>query len=165
MHPAAEAFVREFGGLTVHMRGPGHTRARSGFDIYPEWDDWFGGYAWVDGPLFPVGAAEDSGAYIALSESGRVYVLRDRDDMLLVGRTPDEAIINFIEGFRIYRISGNAPEPYRAGELVSAIGYRLDTPGPSRRGADWFTVKYDDGSVQEVPAVVCDVVRYEGHWM
>ncbi|WP_420719026.1 SUKH-3 domain-containing protein [Streptomyces sp. NRRL S-646] len=41
MHDAAEAFLQEFGGLTVSIGGPGINRAREPFELNPElaWGD------------------------------------------------------------------------------------------------------------------------------
>lgn len=36
MHDAAEAFLQEFGGLTVSIGGPGASRAREPFKLNPE---------------------------------------------------------------------------------------------------------------------------------
>lgn len=80
MHDAAEAFLREFGGLAVHVSGPGITCARTPFELNPELargeDDRF--LEWsesVGRHLFPVGELDHGRYFLAIDEAGEIYLV------------------------------------------------------------------------------------------
>lgn len=106
MSPAAERALEEFGGLRVDYQGPGLECARGGFDLDPELaageEDRFKDFRdHVRGNLFPLGEAFNGQSFLAMDETGRVYLLGDSIqlvandiysalDSLLVGRLPKE---------------------------------------------------------------------------
>ncbi|MET7356681.1 SUKH-3 domain-containing protein [Streptomyces mirabilis] len=80
MHDAAEAFLQEFGGLTVSIGGPGINRAREPFDLDPElvWgeDDRFS--EWSDSlgrRLFPLGELGHGRFFLGIDEDREIYLV------------------------------------------------------------------------------------------
>ncbi len=80
MHDAADAFLEEFGGLTVSISGPGINRARESFELDPElaWgeDDRFS--EWSDSigkRLFPLGELDHGRFFLGIDEDSEVYVV------------------------------------------------------------------------------------------
>ncbi len=101
MFDAAREALREFGGLSVEVSGPGIDHARTSFDIDPMLaigeDDRFGSFEHAVGErLFPLGEAMRGNAFLAIGESGRVFLIGD--EIAFVGRTMTEAIDSLIQG-------------------------------------------------------------------
>ncbi|MBW5425509.1 hypothetical protein GKQ77_28790 [Streptomyces sp. BG9H] len=103
IHEAARGFLREFGGLEIHQRGPGRTAARSPFRLDPlvaTWDreilDDLGEQAGKY--LYPIGGIGRGVSYLAMAADGTVHV--GMDDVTLLAQTGDEALGKLIEGVR-----------------------------------------------------------------
>jgi hypothetical protein len=80
MHDAAEAFLQEFGGLTVNVSGPGISCARTPFELDPElaWgeDDRFAGWGESIGHrLFPLGELDHGRFFLGIDEVGVIYLV------------------------------------------------------------------------------------------
>ncbi|MEU0602175.1 SUKH-3 domain-containing protein [Streptomyces sp. NPDC006393] len=80
MHDAAEAFLQEFGGLTVSIGGPGINRAREPFELNPELargeDDRFS--EWSDSlgrHLFPLGELDGGRFFLGIDEGSEIYLV------------------------------------------------------------------------------------------
>jgi hypothetical protein len=80
MHDAAEAFLQEFGGLTVSVGGPGISRAREPFELNPElaWgeDDRFS--EWSDSlgrRLFPLGELDGGRFFLGIDEGSEIRIV------------------------------------------------------------------------------------------
>ncbi|MFI8350972.1 SUKH-3 domain-containing protein [Streptomyces sp. NPDC085596] len=80
MHGAAEAFLREFGGLTMNVSGPGITCARTPFELDPELaggeEDRF--LEWSESigrRLFPVGELDHGRFFLAIDEVDEIYLV------------------------------------------------------------------------------------------
>jgi hypothetical protein len=80
MHPAAQAFLAEFGGLSVNVDGPGRDFARTSFDFDPircsgqkSWFDSLSGT--TAGQLYPLGEEQNGNASFAIDADGMVYML------------------------------------------------------------------------------------------
>ncbi|WP_199810386.1 MULTISPECIES: SUKH-3 domain-containing protein [unclassified Streptomyces] len=100
IHPAAEQFLREFGGLTVGPGGPGITRAREAFEFDPLLalgeDDRFGEWGEEIGrQLFPLGELDHGHAFLGLDERGELYAVVNW--LARFGRMP-EAMENLVLG-------------------------------------------------------------------
>jgi hypothetical protein len=102
-HAAAEAFLLEFGGLSVDSRGEGRDVAKMSFDLDPTLAEgqkgWFesleGGTA---GGFYPIGEERDGNASLAIDADGIVYLLfNQRRVPLGPGR---QALAWLIEGVR-----------------------------------------------------------------
>ena len=106
MHPHAETFLREFGGLTIEVRGAGQDFARSPFDVHPQLaageDDRLGAFASkveeVEGSLFPLGEIDHGHEFLTMDEAGGFWSVMD--EIRWLGSTPEEAIIGLVEGIR-----------------------------------------------------------------
>ncbi|MFC7330760.1 SUKH-3 domain-containing protein [Marinactinospora rubrisoli] len=106
-HPAARAFLREFGGLASPYAGPGRNMARSEFRFDPavaEYDDEiFSCFSrGVSGRLYPLGGTDRGNRYLAMDEAGAVFSLMDSNTVL--GRTAEEALDNLCEGVHRYPV-------------------------------------------------------------
>lgn len=80
VHDAADAFLRELGGLAVDARGPGITRARESFAIDPrlcvgEGDRFLEWSAHVGRRLVPVGGLDHGRFFLGIDETGELYVV------------------------------------------------------------------------------------------
>lgn len=80
MHDAAEAFLQEFGGLTVNVSGPGISCARAPFELDPElaWgeDDRFAEWGESIGHrLFPLGELDHGRFFLGIDEVGAIYLV------------------------------------------------------------------------------------------
>lgn len=81
MHDAAERFLREFGGLTVNISGPGVSCAREPFELDPAlaWDseeDRF--LEWgesIGRRLFPLGELDHGRFFLAIDEVSEIYLV------------------------------------------------------------------------------------------
>ncbi|GAA2613585.1 SUKH-3 domain-containing protein [Paractinoplanes durhamensis] len=84
MHPAAVAFLAEFGGLTVGVRGLGwgRTAMQEPFELDPtlcvgeddrfvEWGEFLGR------PLFPLGELDHGRFLLGMAEDGAIYLVSD----------------------------------------------------------------------------------------
>ncbi|MFJ5050523.1 SUKH-3 domain-containing protein [Streptomyces sp. NPDC088719] len=80
MHDAAESFLREFGGLTVRISGPGITCAREPFELDPrlalgeedrflEWGEEMGRH------LFPIGELDHGRFFLGIDEATEIYLV------------------------------------------------------------------------------------------
>ncbi|MFF0746706.1 SUKH-3 domain-containing protein [Streptomyces sp. NPDC004111] len=105
MHPAAQSFLSEFGGLRVPVRGPGVTAARVPFELnpllvdgdedrFPEWSEE------ADVLLYPVGQIEERYP-LGIDESSRLYIV---SDWLARFRPMPEAMEDLILGFEAENI-------------------------------------------------------------
>ncbi|MGW1169637.1 SUKH-3 domain-containing protein [Streptomyces sp. NPDC001153] len=80
MHDAAEAFLQEFGGLTVNVSGPGISCARTPFELDPElaWgeDDRFTEWGEAIGRrLYPLGELDHGRFFLGIDEVGVIYLV------------------------------------------------------------------------------------------
>jgi hypothetical protein len=103
MTAAAERALEEFGGLTVNQDGPGKECARSSFEIDPMLafgeTDRFGALGAVAGDrLYPLGEAVGGHVFLAIGDSGRVYMVDD--EILLVGETVHDALEALVLGLK-----------------------------------------------------------------
>ncbi|HET6948786.1 MAG TPA: SUKH-3 domain-containing protein [Acidimicrobiales bacterium] len=101
MFPAAEAALREFGGLAVDQHGPGIDRAREPFELDPllAWgeEDRFELFADEYGvTLFPLGEAAGSHYFLAVDPGGRTFLVMD--DIQLIAESFDDALESLILG-------------------------------------------------------------------
>jgi len=82
MHPAAEAFLAEFGGLLVDVHGIGRTAAKEPFELDPElcageegrfreWSEFLGR------SLYPLGELDHGRFFLGIDESGTLYLVID----------------------------------------------------------------------------------------
>jgi hypothetical protein len=92
VHPAAEGFLREFGGLVVEHSGPGVSRAREPFrldpatcvgegDRFSEWSEELGRQ------VVPVGELDRGRFLLGLDERSELYVVEAW--VATFGRMPD----------------------------------------------------------------------------
>ncbi|MEV0169133.1 SUKH-3 domain-containing protein [Nonomuraea fuscirosea] len=100
-HNEAKRFLREFGGITVEVGGPGVRTARTSFDLDPDLcsgqQRWFAELSERHGAwLFPLGEIQGGHATLAIDEHGGVHILFDRH-VSFVGRRGD-ALGNLIDG-------------------------------------------------------------------
>ncbi|MEU9081430.1 SUKH-3 domain-containing protein [Streptomyces sp. NPDC048357] len=100
IHPAAEDFLGEFGGLTVGGGGSGITSARHAFELDPLLalgeDDRFGALGEEIGRhLFPVGECDHGRFFLGLDEHGDLYLVECW--LARFGRMP-EAMENLVLG-------------------------------------------------------------------
>ncbi|RGC67841.1 hypothetical protein C5N14_16665 [Micromonospora sp. MW-13] len=80
MHPAAEAFLGEFGGLVVDAQGPGRTAARTPFELNPSLcvgeEDRF--LAWGDETgrsLYPLGELDQGRFFLGMDDRGVILLV------------------------------------------------------------------------------------------
>ncbi|MEV0598483.1 SUKH-3 domain-containing protein [Streptomyces sp. NPDC050315] len=86
IHPAAQRFLAEFGGLYVPDRGAGITMRR--MEI--------GELAGAE--LYPLGTCSRRNWYLGMAPTGAVYI--GRDDVLLLAENGDQALEKLVEGIR-----------------------------------------------------------------
>ena len=103
MFPAAEAVLREFGGLKVVNRGPGEELARSSFEVDPslasgERDRFAAFEAPLGKRLFPLGEVDEGHAFLACADDGKIYMLGDR--LWFLGADVREAFGKLIIGLK-----------------------------------------------------------------
>ncbi|MFE0641792.1 SUKH-3 domain-containing protein [Streptomyces sp. NPDC058877] len=80
MHDAAEAFLQEFGGLTVNVNGPGISCARTPFELDPElaWgeNDRFAEWGEAIGRrLYPLGELDHGRFFLGIDEAGVIHLV------------------------------------------------------------------------------------------
>ncbi|MEU5334215.1 SUKH-3 domain-containing protein [Streptomyces asoensis] len=80
MHDAAQAFLQEFGGLTVNVSGPGISCARTPFELDPElaWgeEDRFAQWGEAIGRrLYPLGELDHGRFFLGIDEAGVVHLV------------------------------------------------------------------------------------------
>ncbi|MFH8698934.1 SUKH-3 domain-containing protein [Streptomyces chartreusis] len=80
MHDAAEAFLQEFGGLSVSIGGPGINRAREPFELNPElaWgedDRFFEWSASLGRRLFPLGELDGGRFLLGIDEDSEICLV------------------------------------------------------------------------------------------
>lgn len=99
-HPAASAFLGEFGGLAVEISGTGVSRAREPFELDPmlcRWEgDRFAEWSETLGKsIFPVGELDHGRFFLGIDESSEIYLVETW--VASFGRMP-EAMIHLILG-------------------------------------------------------------------
>ncbi|MFE5947112.1 SUKH-3 domain-containing protein [Streptomyces sp. NPDC056480] len=80
MHAAALAFLKEFGGLTVNVSGPGISCARTPFELDPElaWGDEDRFTEWgeaIGRRLYPLGELDHGRFFLGIDEVGVIYLV------------------------------------------------------------------------------------------
>ncbi|MFG2813696.1 SUKH-3 domain-containing protein [Streptomyces sp. NPDC048410] len=106
MHDAAAAFLREFGGLTVRVSGPGITCARTPFELDPELargeEDRFLDWGESIGRrLFPLGELDHGRFFLAIDEAAEIYLVEGW--LACFGPAP-QALENLVRGVAPRRI-------------------------------------------------------------
>jgi hypothetical protein len=101
MHPAAELFLTEFGGLAIDVRGPGVTTARAPSNFDPrlcigEGDRFLGWGARLGRSIYPVGDHDDGRFFLGIDEQDVLYLVGDWIGTF--GRSAD-AIAELVEGY------------------------------------------------------------------
>lgn len=101
--PEAERVLSEFGGLNVHQEAPGVNCAREPFRVAPTLaageSDRFGEFAeFLKTPLYPLGEASGGNYFLAIGESGLVFLLMQ--DVRLLGQNIEEALEKLILGIQ-----------------------------------------------------------------
>jgi hypothetical protein len=82
LHPAAEAFLTEFGGLDMRIGGLGRTSAREPFTLDPSlctgeegrFLDWSG---WIGRSLYPLGELDHGRFFLGIDEEAEIYLVID----------------------------------------------------------------------------------------
>lgn len=80
MHPAAEEFLAEFGGLSVNVSGSGITKAKEPFEVDPELclDEegrFLGWGARIGRQLYPVGELDHGRFLLGIDERTEIYLV------------------------------------------------------------------------------------------
>ena len=80
MHDAADAFLQEFGGLTVNVSGPGISCARTPFALDPEltWGEGDRFVEWgeaIGRHLYPLGELDHGRFFLGIDEAGVIYLV------------------------------------------------------------------------------------------
>ncbi|MFI5641019.1 SUKH-3 domain-containing protein [Streptomyces goshikiensis] len=99
-HAMADAFLGEFGGLAVHISGPGISRAREPFELDPmlcvgEGDRFLEWGEEIDKAIFPVGVHDEGRFFLGIDELGELYLVETW--LASFGLMP-EALSNLILG-------------------------------------------------------------------
>ncbi|MFF1453243.1 SUKH-3 domain-containing protein [Streptomyces sp. NPDC058274] len=99
-HPAASAFLAEFGGLAVDISGSGISRAREPFELNPllclgEGDRFSAWGEDIKRSIFPVGVLDQGRFFLGIDENSEIYLLETW--LASFGRMP-EAMSNLILG-------------------------------------------------------------------
>ena len=102
--PIAEKVLLEFGGIHIDQHGPGISCARSPFEIDPTLcigeDDRFDEFGEeIKSRLFPLGEAVGGHLFLAIDESGRVFLLMQ--EIMFEANSFDEALENLIQGINM----------------------------------------------------------------
>ena len=92
MHPAAERFLAEFGGLVVDIHGLGRTAAKEPFELDPElcqgeegrFRDWS---EFIGRSIFPLGELDHGRFFLGIDEDSVIYLVID----WLASFGPDDA--------------------------------------------------------------------------
>lgn len=79
-HNAAQSFLREFGGLSVDISGPGITATRTPFELNPEecegeadrFLDWSED---IGHSIFPIGIVDMGRYFLGIDENSGLYIL------------------------------------------------------------------------------------------
>ncbi|MGY3202187.1 SUKH-3 domain-containing protein [Streptomyces sp. TE5632] len=82
MHESAEAFLSEFGGLAFDISGPGISCACEPFELDPtladgEHDRFTEWGEEVGRSLFPIGEGDQGRYFLAIDETGEIYLVAD----------------------------------------------------------------------------------------
>ncbi|MCM2417705.1 SUKH-3 domain-containing protein [Streptomyces sp. RKAG293] len=106
-HAAAEKFLEEFGGINVHISGPGITCAREPFEIDPDLaigeEGRFAELSELFGRrFFPLGEVGRGEFFLAIDEEGLMYLLATA--VLSLGAA-DLALENLVTGVSAERLS------------------------------------------------------------
>ena len=101
--PEAERVLSEFGGLNVHQDAAGVNCAREPFRLEPTLaageSDRFGEFAeFLKTTLYPLGEASGGHYFLAIGESGQVFLLME--DLRLLGQNIEEALEKLILGIQ-----------------------------------------------------------------
>ncbi|WP_326681566.1 SUKH-3 domain-containing protein [Streptomyces sp. NBC_01237] len=99
-NPVVSAFLAEFGGLAVHISGPGISRAREPFEFNPmlclgEEDRFLEWGEEIKKSIFPVGVHDEGRFFLGIDECGELYLIETW--VASFGRMP-EAMGNLILG-------------------------------------------------------------------
>lgn len=103
MFHQAEKVLSEFGGLNVHQEALGVNCARESFHVLPTLAageaDRFGEFAeYLKTTLYPLGEASGGHYFLAIGESGQVFLLMH--DIRLLGENIEEALEKLILGIQ-----------------------------------------------------------------
>ena len=79
-HQAAIDFLREFGGLAVHISGPGREKAKEPFEFNPSLCEGEGDLfvTWseeLERQLFPLGELDRGRFFLAIDENAEIYLV------------------------------------------------------------------------------------------
>lgn len=79
-HQAALDFLREFGGLSVHIGGPGREKAKEPFEFNPSLCEGEGELfvTWgeeLERQLFPLGELDRGRFFLAIDENAEIYLV------------------------------------------------------------------------------------------
>jgi hypothetical protein len=82
MHPAAERFLTEFGGLEVDIRGPGRSAAREPFELDPalcegEEGRFRGWSATLGRSLYPLGELDEGRFFLGIDPEAELWLVVD----------------------------------------------------------------------------------------
>ncbi|MGW0939733.1 SUKH-3 domain-containing protein [Streptomyces sp. NPDC002666] len=99
-NPAVDAFLAEFGGISVDISGPGISRMREPFVLDPmlclgEGDRFFEWGERIHRSIFPVGVHDGGRFFLGVDEYGEVYLVEAW--LASFGRLP-EALANLVLG-------------------------------------------------------------------
>jgi hypothetical protein len=107
MHPAAESFLSEFGGLQVDIYGPGKSVAREPFELDPllcqgEEDRFVEWGANLGCSLYPLGELDQGRFFLGIDELGVIYLVVD---WLASFGSADEGLTALILGIKPTHLS------------------------------------------------------------
>ena len=82
MHPAAETFLAEFGGLVVDVHGVGRTSAKEPFELDPglcqgEEGRFLGWSEFLGRSLYPLGELDRGRFFLGIDEHAMIYLVID----------------------------------------------------------------------------------------
>jgi SUKH-3 immunity protein of toxin-antitoxin system len=100
MHPAAEVFLGEFGGLLVDVHGSGRTAARTRFELDPSLcageEDRFRDWGVEIGrSLYPLGELDHGRYFLGMDDRGLIYLV---ETWLASFGADDQGLIALCEG-------------------------------------------------------------------
>jgi hypothetical protein len=100
MHPAADRFLAEFGGLVLDLHGSGRTAAKEPFELDPalcdgEEDRFLGWSRHIGRSLYPLGELDHGRFFLGIDEQSVLYLVID---WLAVFGTGDAGLIALCQG-------------------------------------------------------------------